>query len=69
MRCADCKWWKQIETGSRHTGVGLCYRMPPTAGSFLSQQTNDDVFLERRGPAKWPTLRENDYCGEFQQQI
>lgn len=60
-RCQDCRWWQHVDTNRIHTRVGICRRMPPTA--YLP---TDWDLLDRRGIAVWPTMREGDWCGEYQ---
>lgn len=62
MRCDECKWWRQIDNGSRHTKVGTCKRMPPSAVPM----DDAEAVRKRWGRAVWPVMYEDDFCGEFE---
>lgn len=51
IRCKDCRWWEKDEVQVGIPIIGKCRLKPPTY-SYLY------------GLGKWPTTKEDDWCGE-----
>ena len=59
MKCEDCRFWKRLESEPEK---GLCRRFPPTwytTTKYLDGETEVD------SDAYFPTIKKDDWCGEF----
>lgn len=66
-KCQNCKFWKRDETfGDRVLTEGICKFYPPTTNSFrIGEDWKDEIETVQ----SQPKTNENDFCGQFKENI
>ena len=61
--CGNCKFVLAIN------GNLECHRMPPTVSLLFGQDQKTKAPMVAASVSTWPTVRLDQYCGEFRRRI